>query len=247
MVWETGVQSQVESYQRLKKQYLMIPCLTLQTSIDFIKENGLTLNKARNRQYPVETLTDSDYADDPELLANTPAQAESLLHSLERAARSIEFYVNTNKTKYMCLRLKGSISTLSGKPLKLVDKFSFLGCNILSAESDVNKLLAKTWNAIDRLSIIWKFYLSNKIKWDFYQAVIVSILLYGHTIWMLTKWIEKARWDLWKKAVICLEKIQEVTPHKTAVVWPSASHLTNYSCKTNKTCRALLEKQGSKH
>ena len=29
MVWETGVQSQVESYQRLKKWYLMLPYLTL--------------------------------------------------------------------------------------------------------------------------------------------------------------------------------------------------------------------------
>ena len=29
MVWETGVQSQVESYQRLQKWYLMSPCLTL--------------------------------------------------------------------------------------------------------------------------------------------------------------------------------------------------------------------------
>ena len=29
MVWETGVQSQVESYQRLKKWYLVPPCLTL--------------------------------------------------------------------------------------------------------------------------------------------------------------------------------------------------------------------------
>ncbi len=28
-VWETGVQSQVESYQRLKKRYLISPCLTL--------------------------------------------------------------------------------------------------------------------------------------------------------------------------------------------------------------------------
>ena len=29
MVWETGVQSQVESYQWLKKWYLLVPCLTL--------------------------------------------------------------------------------------------------------------------------------------------------------------------------------------------------------------------------
>ena len=29
MVQETGIQSQVESYQRLKKWYLMLPCLAL--------------------------------------------------------------------------------------------------------------------------------------------------------------------------------------------------------------------------
>ena len=29
MGWETGVQSQVESYQRLKKWYLILPCLIL--------------------------------------------------------------------------------------------------------------------------------------------------------------------------------------------------------------------------
>ena len=36
------------------------------------------------------------------LLANTPAQTESLLHSLERAAGGIGFYINVDKTEYMC-------------------------------------------------------------------------------------------------------------------------------------------------
>ena len=49
----------------------------------------------------------------------------------------------------------------------------------------------KGWIAIDRLSIISKSDLSNKIKWDFFQAVAVSILLYGCTSWMLTKCKEK--------------------------------------------------------
>ena len=31
LVWETGVRSRVESYQRLKKWYLIPPCLTLST------------------------------------------------------------------------------------------------------------------------------------------------------------------------------------------------------------------------
>ena len=37
------------------------------------------------------------------ILANAPAQAETLLHSLERATRGIGLYVNVHKTEYMCL------------------------------------------------------------------------------------------------------------------------------------------------
>ena len=44
-----------------------------------LKENDFTLKKARSRWYPAETMRDADYADDQELLANTPAQVESLL------------------------------------------------------------------------------------------------------------------------------------------------------------------------
>ena len=47
------------------------------------------------------------------------------------------------------------------------------------------------WTAIDRLSIIWKSDLTDKMKCSFFQAAIVSILLYGCTTWMLTKWLEK--------------------------------------------------------
>ena len=42
------------------------------------------------------------YADDLALLANTPSQAEALLHSLERAAAGIGLHVNAHKTEYMC-------------------------------------------------------------------------------------------------------------------------------------------------
>ena len=41
------------------------------------------------------------------------------------------------------------------------------------------------------LSIIWKSDLFDKIKQDFFRAVLMSILLYECTIWTLTKCIEK--------------------------------------------------------
>ncbi len=51
--------------------------------IDKIRENGFELTKKRSKRYPAKTITDADYADDLALLANTPNQAETLLHSLE--------------------------------------------------------------------------------------------------------------------------------------------------------------------
>ena len=47
------------------------------------------------------------------------------------------------------------------------------------------------WTAIDRLSIIWKSDLIEKMKRRFFQAAVVSILLYGCTTWTLTKRLEK--------------------------------------------------------
>ena len=67
-----------------------------------MKENGFKLAKERSKKYTEQAIKDTDYADDIALLANTPAQVESLLHSLERAAAGIGLYVNADKTEYMC-------------------------------------------------------------------------------------------------------------------------------------------------
>ena len=79
-------------------------------------------------------MTDTDYADDLALLANIPAQAESLLHSLEQAAESINLYVNANVLMFMCFKQKEAMSSQSGKHLKLVDQFTYLSSNISSTE-----------------------------------------------------------------------------------------------------------------
>ena len=67
-----------------------LPSLCASNVVRFNEENGFTLNKVRSRRYFVKTNTDVDYTDDIALLANTPAQAESLLHSLEKAAGGID-------------------------------------------------------------------------------------------------------------------------------------------------------------
>ena len=174
--------------------YLFIICLDYvsRISIDKIRENGIELTKKkRSRRYPAKTITDADYADDITILANTPKQAETLLHSLEGAATGIGFHVNAHKTEYMCYNQTGDIPTLNGTSLKLVDKFTYLGGSVSSTEKDVDTQLAKAWTANDRLLIIWKSDLTDKMKRSFFQAAVVSILQYGCTTWTLTKRLEK--------------------------------------------------------
>ena len=174
--------------------YLFIICLDylLRTSIDLIKENSFKLAKERSRRYLAQTITDVDYADDMALLANTPALAESLLHSLERATGGVGLHVNADKTEYMCFNQRGYISTENFRSLKLVDKFTYRGSSVSSTENDINTRLAKAWTAINRLSVIWKSDLTDKIKRSFFQAAVVSIMLYGCTTWTLTKRMEKS-------------------------------------------------------
>ena len=173
--------------------YLFIICLdyVLRTSIDKIRDNGFELKKKRSRRYPAKTITDADYADDIAILANTPDQAETVLHSLEREAAGIGLYVNAHKTEYMYYNQKGDISTLDGTPLKLVDKFTYLGTSVESTEKDIDRRLTKAWTAINKLSIIWKSDLTDKMKRSFFQAAVTSILHIGCTTWTLTKWLEK--------------------------------------------------------
>ena len=120
--------------------YLFIICLSyvLRTSMDKIKENGFELTKKRSRRYPAKTIADADYADDIAILANTPNQAETQLHSLERATAGIGLHVNAHKTEYMCYNQTGNISTLDGTSLKLVDKFTYLGSSVSSTEKDID-------------------------------------------------------------------------------------------------------------
>ena len=91
----------------------------------------------------------------------------------------------------MCYNQTGDISTLDGTPLKLVDKFTYLGSSVESTEKDIDTRLTKAWTAINRLSIIWKSDLTDKMKRSFFQAAVTSILLYGCTTWTLRKRLEK--------------------------------------------------------
>ena len=104
---------------------------------------------------------------------------ESLLHSLERAVDGISLHINTDQTDFMYFNQRGDISTLNGRSLKLVDKFFYFGNTDSSTENDINRRLEKAWTAINKLSVMWKSDLSDKIKHIFLSSDLVNT-----TVWM---------------------------------------------------------------
>ena len=73
----------------------------------------------------------------------------------------------------------------------LMVRFTYLGSIVLSTGTDIDTRLTKACTAINRLSVICKSDLTDKMKRSFFQAAIVSILLYRCTTWTLTERLEK--------------------------------------------------------
>ena len=158
--------------------YLFSICLDymLRRSINKMKENCFKLTEERSRRYPTQTITNDDIA----LLANTSTEAKTLLHSLERAAAGISFYVNAHKTDYMSFNQKSNISTLNGRSLKQVGKLTCLGSSVSSTETYINTRLVKVWTANDRLSVIWKLDLTDIMKCFFPSSGRIDTAVWMH-------------------------------------------------------------------
>ena len=61
-----------------------------------------------------------------------------------------------------------------------MDKFPYLGRSVSSIENDIKTRLAKTWTAIDRLSVIWESDLTDKIKQFFSSSGRVDTAILMH-------------------------------------------------------------------
>ena len=162
-----------------------------------MKENGFMLTKVRSRRYLAWMITDVNYVDDIMLLVNTPTQALSLLHSLEWAAGGIGLHVNADKTKFMCFYQKVNISTLNGRSLKFVGKFTYLKSRISSTENDIYTQLAKAWTAIDRLLVIMLYThndINNSSKYKYkYRRTLSFQIQMGLLISGFSPWWHKER------------------------------------------------------
>ena len=129
----------------------------------------------------------------------------------------------------ICALIKQATFPHKTEPLwKLVDKFTYLGSSVL-----INRKRHRhTANeGMDSLSISYRSYGSLtgpiKMKRSFFQAAVVSILLYGCTTWTLTKRLEKKLDSNYTKMLRAILN-KSWRQHPTPTIRPPASHHENY-------------------
>ena len=68
------------------------------------------------------------------------------------------------------------VAILNASSMNLVDMFTNFGSSVSSTKTDINKQLGKAWTAINRLSVIWKSDLTDKMKHSFFLYCCIDAL-----------------------------------------------------------------------
>ena len=124
----------------------------------------------------------------------------------------------------MCFNQRSNISALKGGSLKLMHKFTYLGSSVSSTEKDINIHLAKVYTAIDRLLVIRKPDLTDKIKLSFFPSsghVSICYMDTPHGHWL----------NVWRKSLTA------ITQECCELYWtsPGSSTPQNSSCTATTT------------
>ena len=86
---------------------------------------------------------------------NRNSDAESLLQSLEESEALVGLYCNEGKTEYISSSSDTSeLKSLSGKTIKRVEDFKYLGAYIMDSRKDFRVRKALAWVACNKLEKI---------------------------------------------------------------------------------------------
>lgn len=157
---------------------------------------GFTTAPARSRRYPAERVTDADFADDLALLTDTLKDAQEMLDSLEKVAKTVGLTMNESKTKYLSINLtideqQEVLKASNGSAIEKVEDFVYLGSWIASTEHDFFVRKAKAWASCHQMKNVWTSSLRRELKIRLFVATVESILLYGTETWTITKSLAK--------------------------------------------------------
>ena len=140
-------------------------------------------------------LRDLDYADDICLLARDIEEMQVMVDTIVTEGSKIGLTINTAKTEVMKIRTQDTrYVTIGGSNLKEVDGFTYLGSRICKdgdIRSEVNIRIGKASYAYDCLKNVWKEdRVSLQTKLKLFNAIVISVLLYGCETWKGLKEVE---------------------------------------------------------
>ena len=117
---------------------------------------------------------------------------------------------------HLCSYLRSLLKMLCWRGL-------FLSLKRRLNRKNIDTRLTKAWTAINRLSIIWKSDLTDKMKRSFFRERRIDTAIWMHNMDSNKTAGEEARRQLHKNAASNLEQFLAATPHKTPTVRPPAS------------------------
>ena len=153
------------------------------------EELGFKLHRRRSSRIKAVHVTDLDFADDLAILVEEIEQAQQALTALENEAGKVGLVCNAKKTELQSFNQTGPVivKTKSGKIIKQVENFKYLGAWTQSSDKDIKVRKALAWSACNKLDKIWMSNISRGIKIRLFIATVESVLLYGSETWTLTK------------------------------------------------------------
>ena len=110
--------------------------------------------------------------------------------------------------------------------LSETDKLTYLGSSVSSIEKRHRHTANEAWTAIDKLSVIWKSDLTDKMKRSFFQVVDTAVWM--HQLDANKTARKEARRQLHKDVAGNIEQVLAATTHKAPTIRPPASHHENY-------------------
>jgi len=154
----------------------------------------------RSRPIPPKHISNLAFADDICLISTDPKNMQTMLSAVEEWALKIGLKINLSKTVFLLsgdwtnfnskksVKLRVKLKLKSGNLLKEVQDFKYLGTWLMNSVNDFKVRKAAAWTAIRGLNRIWRSkLLDDKTKFNLFQSLIVSILLYNAVTWTVNK------------------------------------------------------------
>jgi len=139
-----------------------------------------------------ESLCELDFADDIALIDESRNSMQQTTSTLTTEANKVGLYINADKCKLMTTSVWSDRSDKQAavSDIEKVDDFCYLGSFISSngsCEKDVKVRIGTAAAVCGKMKKIWRNNnISLKVKTRLYEAIILSTLLYGADVWLLT-------------------------------------------------------------